>query len=467
MPNLPYIPETITVHLGPPNASAPNETLPFADYIKNVASSEIYPTWPESALRANIYAQISFALNRVYTEYYRSRGYDFDITNSTGIDQSFVYGRDIFENISQLVDELFNTYVRRIGNVEPLFTQYCNGTTVTCDGLSQWGTVPLAEQGLVPFEILQYYYGDDIELVRDAPVRGLQDSYPDRILALGTSGNDVARVQTRLNRISSNYPAIPKIAPVDGVYGPETEAAVRQFQSIFNLAVDGVVGEATWYAIQRIYAAVKRLSELSSEGLTFEDVSNLLPLELSEGSTGAGVFELQYFLAALSLYVNTIPTVVPDGIFGPRTREGVIAFQQLYGITPTGVVDTATFEAIYRSYLGIVASLPDGFFDNRTLAYPGYPLRIGFSGEYVTALQEYLNFIGETYPQIPSVTVDGVFGASTQSAVRAYQELFGLAQSGIVGALTWDSITSTYRDLTEGQRTGEEQFPGGGSFNGM
>ena len=163
--NTPYIPETIVVHLGTPNSNAANVSVTFPDYIKNVASSEIFPTWPEAALRANIYVQISFALNRVYTEWYRSRGYDFDITNSTQYDQAFVYGRDIFANIANIVDEVFNNYVVRRGSVEPLFTMFCNGTTVTCDGLSQWGTVPLANRGYTPYEILQYYYGNDIDIV--------------------------------------------------------------------------------------------------------------------------------------------------------------------------------------------------------------------------------------------------------------------------------------------------------------
>ena len=184
---LPYIPETVTVHLGPPGSDAPNVTVPFTDYIKNVASSEIYPTWPDAALRANILAQISFTLNRIYTEYYRSRGYPFDITNSTAYDQSFVNGRDIFENISQIVDELFNTYIRRENSIVPLFASYCDGVEVQCNGLSQWGTVPLAEAGLTPFEILTRYYGGDIRLEQDAPVMGITESYPGTALRLGNS----------------------------------------------------------------------------------------------------------------------------------------------------------------------------------------------------------------------------------------------------------------------------------------
>ena len=201
----PVIPEYITVHLGAPDSPAQNVTVPFPDYIKNVASSEIYPTWPESALRANILAQISFALNRIYTEYYPSRGYDFDITNSTAMDQSFVYGRDIFENISRIVDEIFNNYIRRGNNIEPLFAVYCNGTTVTCEGLSQWGSVELANLGYVPYDILRTYYGDDINIVYNAPVSEIEPSVPEILLRLGSVGNDVAFVQTRLNRISANW----------------------------------------------------------------------------------------------------------------------------------------------------------------------------------------------------------------------------------------------------------------------
>ena len=188
-PNIfPYIPETITVHLGPPDSPARNVTVPFSEYVQNVASSEVYPTWSESALRANILAIMSFALNRIYTEYYRSRGYDFDITNSTAIDQAFVEGRSYFENISKLVDEMLGSYLRRTGFIEPLASKFCNGTTVVCEGLSQWGSEELAQQGYNSVEILRYYYGDDIEIVTDAPIRGITESYPGTPLRLGSTG---------------------------------------------------------------------------------------------------------------------------------------------------------------------------------------------------------------------------------------------------------------------------------------
>jgi len=458
--NLPIIPETITVHLGAANAPAQNVTVPFSDYIKNVASSEIYPSWPEEAIRANILAQISFALNRIYTEYYRSRGYNFDITNSTAADQSFVYGRDIFENISGITDEIFNDYIRRINSVEPLFAQYCNGTTVTCAGLSQWGTVPLAESGLTPFEILQNYYGQDITLVQDAPIGGITESYPGIALRPGTSGNDIRRIQLRLNRISANYPSIPKISNPDGIYGSETEAAVREFQRIFNLTQDGIIGRATWYAIQRIYAGVKRLSELSSEGISQEEIQNLRETTLEEGDQGSGVRELQYLLAFIGNFVGTVPLISIDGIFGPETAEAVEAFQRAYGLPVTGIVDTITWNTLYNAYRGQFASLPENFFTGAVRPYPGSVLRIGSRGEDVRILQEYLNTIARTYPSLPSLSADGVFGAQTAEAVRTYQRLFGLEESGSVGAQTWQSVTETYSDLEKGAQASGTQYGG-------
>ena len=332
---IPIIPERITVHLGRPDAYADNVTVPFIDYIKNVASSEIYPTWPDASLRANIYAQVTFALNRVYTEWYRSRGYNFDITNSTQYDQAFVYGREIFSNISDIVDELFNDYVRRQGSIEPLFTQFCNGTTVTCDGLSQWGTVELAQQGMTPYEILQYYYGNDIEIVVNAPVGSITPSYPGYPLGLGAGGRVVRILQLRLNRVSRNYPAIPKVS-VDGVYGEQTRDAVRTFQQIFNLNPDGIVGKATWYKLENLYVAVKNLSELQSEGYTFEDFSAQFPSALEYGFRGRAVAILQHRLNMVAAYYGTIPTVAVDGIFGEDTRRSVIAFQNRFGLNPDG-----------------------------------------------------------------------------------------------------------------------------------
>ena len=444
---LPYIPETITVHLGAPSADAANVTVPFTDYIKNVASSEIYPTWPENALRANILAQISFTLNRVYTEFYRSRGYNFDITNSTAFDQSFVNGRDIFENISQLVDEIFDQYLRRTGSVEPLFATYCDGVRVQCNGLSQWGSVELAENGRTPYEILTYYYGDNLAIVRNAPIAALTESYPGTTLRLGNSGNEVRYIQLRLNRIAKNYPSIPTIPNPDGIFGPETDAAVREFQRIFGLTEDGIVGRATWYKIVQIYGGVKRLTDLASEGIFLDEVTQLQPEVLQRGDTGNDVRELQYYLNFIGTFNNQIQPVAIDGIFGTATEQSVLDFQRYYGLPETGVVNVVTWNAMQRTYLNLLDSLPASTFDDVTLLYPGYVLRVGARGEAVTALQTYLNRIGDTYPVIPKLTIDGVFGTATESAVRAYQQMFDIPSTGVVGSVTWNSITSTYQSL--------------------
>ncbi len=349
---IPSVPQRITVHLGAPDANAANVTVSFSDYVKNVASSEIYPTWDEAALRANIYAIVSFALNRVYTEFYRSRGYDFDITNSTAYDQFFVNGRSFFDNVSRIVDELFNDYLRRPGFVEPLAAKFCNGTTVTCEGLSQWGSQNLATQGYSSTQILRSYYGN-VEIVANAPIRGITSSYPGYPLRRGTSGPSVVTVQVELNRISQNYPAIPKVASVDGIFGSRTEASVRKFQEIFGLAVDGIVGKATWYALIRLYTAVTQLSELRSQGQQFYSSSWLVSDPLREGSTGDKVRHLQYMLSILSQYIQQIPSVAVDGVFGAGTRAAVQAAQRYFGLPETGIVNAATWDEIYDQYSGI------------------------------------------------------------------------------------------------------------------
>ena len=349
---IPYVPQTITVHLGAPSASAANVTVSFADYVKNVASSEIYPTWEESALRANILAIVSFALNRVYTEFYRSRGYDFDITNSTAYDQFFINGRSFFDNVSRIVDELFNNYLRRPGFVEPLAAKFCNGTTVTCEGLSQWGSQNLALQGYNFTQILRSYYGN-VEIVTNAPIRGNTASYPGTPLRRGSSGPNVVIIQVALNRISQNYPAIPKLPNTDGIFGSGTEASVKKFQEIFNLTPDGIVGKATWYALVRLYTAVTSLSELRSQGQQFYSINWSYPDPLQEGDTGDKIRHLQYMLSILSTFIPQIPNVAIDGIFGPKTRDAVLAAQRWFSLPETGLVDDNTWDEIYDQFSGI------------------------------------------------------------------------------------------------------------------
>ena len=460
MPDLPIIPETITVHLGPPDSNAPNVTVPFLDYVANVASSEIYPTWPESAIRANMYAQISFALSRVFTEYYRTLGYDFDITNSTAVDQYFVQGRDVFSNIREIAGELFDNYIRREGSVQPLFAQYCNGTTVTCNGLSQWGSVELANQGYTPFEILTYYYGDDIELVRDAPIAGNRPSAPDVPLRLGAENDDVRIAQLRLNRISTNFPSIPKIARVDGIFSTDTEAAVRRFQEIFNLTPDGVIGKNTWYTIQNVYIGVKRLNDIYAEGITLSDVTDQYPGVLTEGDRGNGVANLQYFIAYVSQFYDTIPLVAIDGVFGATTRAAVEAVQRTFGLPVDGIVGERTWDALYRAYRGIVDTIPREYVEGRAIPYGGVPLRVGSESEDVMILQQYLNAIAQVYPAIPTVNTTGYFGPRTEEAVIAFQNLSGIEPTGVVAAITWTAIADLYSTITSGGELQEGQYPG-------
>ena len=392
-PITPYVPQSITVHLGPPGADAENVTVSFPDYVKNVASSEIYPTWEPAAIRANVLAIISFALNRVYTEYYPSRGYPFNITSSTAYDQKFIKGRSIFENISQVVDSIFNSYIRRIGFVEPLAAKFCNGTTTTCDGLSQWGSQAMAEQGADSITILRSYYGDNIEIVTNAPVMGIRYSYPGAPVRLGDRGEAVLRIQTMLNRISRDYPAIPKVQPVDGIFGEGTEQAVIKFQQIFSLTPDGIVGSATWYKLVFLYVGVLDLAELVSEGQTF--YANAIPLEFPEvlapGDAGEGVRVVQYLLSVVSEFYSNVPQVSIDGVYGPDTRQAVIAVQQMAGLPQDGVVGEQTWQALYRLYAGIADTMteytnviPEQYrpqlaeSDATSLTqYPGRPLTLG------------------------------------------------------------------------------------------
>ena len=354
---IPYIPQYITVHLGQPKEAAENVTVTFPDYIKNVASSEVYPTWSEEALKANILAQISFALNRVYTEFYPSRGYDFDITSETQNDQKFIKGRSTFENIDRLVDDMFTTYIRRVGFVEPLAAKFCNGTTSTCDGLSQWGSESMAQEGADYMTILRNYYGDDIELVENAPVQSLGQSYPGYPLRLGSTGPDVVTMKTMLNRISQGYPAIPKLWPVTRTFDEKTQSAVRTFQSVFGLTADGVVGKATWYKMVYLYVGLSRLSELVSMGQQFQGFSFQYPGILRQGDRGGDVSVLQYMLALAAEFDPTLTDLAVDGVYGARTTQAVRAYQQSRGLQADGVVGEETWYSIYGDFTGIERDL--------------------------------------------------------------------------------------------------------------
>ena len=459
---VPTIPEYITVHLGSPSSSAQNVTVPFPDYIKNVASSEIYSTWPEEALKANILAEISFALNRVYSEWYPAMGYDFDITNNTAFDQKFINGRNIYENISRIVDELFNDYLRKEGTVNPFFSQYCDGKQVTCDGLSQWGTVPLAEDGLSAPEIIRYYYGDDTEIVVNAPVSENVPSYPGTPLTVGDLSENVRKMQIYLNRISRNYPAIPKITNVVGRFDENTENAVKTFQRIFNLTPDGVIGKATWYRIIYIYDAVTRISELNAEGVGYENLPKQFKGALKEGSRGGEVVTLQYFLNLISPFVDFIKPLATDGIYGTATKNNVVAFQRYKGLPATGEVDERTWNSLYNAYKGVVDYLREEKIleEVKTEPYPNVVLRQGDNGPSVRVFKTYLNYISQFFYDLPPLAESTVFDRRTQNAVTEFQRIFSLPQTGQVNELTWNTIADVYSVVRQGQQRLEGQYPG-------
>lgn len=440
MAELPTVPSFITVHLGSPNSNAENVTVRFTDYIKNVASSEIYPNWPPAALRANILAQISYTLNRVYTEYYPSRGYDFDITNDTRYDHAYTPDGEVFDTIGLIVDEIFNNYIRRQGAVEPLAAKFCDGRITKCNGLLQWGTVELADQGYTTLEILRYYYGDDIELVENAPLTDKTPSYPGIALSRGSFGDDVRVIKNELNRIRRNYPAIPEINTNTSVYDGETEEAVKEFQRIFNLTPDGVVGKATWYQIKRVFAAVKRLSELTSEGLTIPEVERVFRTDLRIGDSGPEVEAVQYYLAFLGYFYPQLPPIPITGFFDELTRDAVFTFQNEYGLPVTGVVDLNTYYTIEREYRNAVADLPANYQSAIGEPYPGRFIVEGDRGEEVRVIQRYISRIGRTDPAVPEIAVDGVFGPQTKAAVQAIQAQLGVEQNGAVGPVEWVEI---------------------------
>lgn len=443
--SLPVVPAFITVHLGLPDQPAENVTVPFADYIKNVASSEIYPTWPESAIRANVLAQVSYALNRVYTEHYPSRGYDFDITSTTRFDQAYTPGGEVFENIGQIVDETFNNYIVRSGRVEPLFAQFCDGVQTQCRGLSQWGSAELARQGLSAEEILKTYYGPDIHIVTNAPVGSNVPSYPGVALRRGSFGEEVRQIQVELNRIGRNYPAIPPIPQVTGVFDVPTEQAVIRFQDIFNLAVDGVVGKATWYQLKSVYNAVKRLSELSGEGLTFSEAQQVYPSILRRGDRGIAVRIVQYYLAFLGYFYPDLPPIAIDGVYGRETFDAVLSFQSKYGLQVDGVVGRQTWNELQRVYRETVADLPEDYRTYIGETYPGRFLVRGDVDAHVTRLQNNLRRMAAADPEIPPVESTGAFDEATERAVKAVQRKLGYDETGVVGPILWSEISTRGR----------------------
>ena len=448
------IPDFITVHLGRyDNPSARNIRVPFPLYVKNVTSSEIFPTWPNASIEANIRAIINFALNRVYTEWYRTRGQNYDITNSTATDMAFVEGRDIFTNIGNHVDRILGDYLKRPAHNEPFFTEFCNGTTSTCRGMSQWGTVSLANNGQNPLQILRHYYPSDLNLY-PAPIAGVTESFPGVNLSQGTQGPDVEIMQKYLNRIRQNYPAIPVISNPNGIFGIDTYNSVKTFQKVFDSPQTGVVDRATWNKIVRYYVAVTKLAELTSEG--DKVVTGTLPpnTTISFGAKGGLVTRLQFMITFIAQAYPEIPELFMDGNFGSGTRAAVMDFQRRFQLPVDGVVGPSTWNKLYEVYHAVRNTLPPtgppvtppppGI----TPPYPGSPLTVGSRGENVAIMQRYLTALNAVYPSIPRLASDGIFGLATQNAVRAFQSQFGLLVDGIIGPTTWNAIITQFNNIS-------------------
>ena len=429
------IPKKITVHLGKPSANVSNVTVGFQEYIANVASSEIYPTWPEQAIRANILAQISLALNRIWTEWYPSRGYAFNITGSPGYDQAYVAGRTVFAVMERITAELFNTYVRRSGDQEPYYTEYCDGKLVTCPGMKQWGTVDRANESKSALEILRYYYGSRVQLVTSNNIAAIPSSWPGVTLKRGSTGTSVRILQRQLSRIAKDYPSFGK-PEVTGTFDAATEQCVKNFQKQFSLTADGLVGKATWYKVSYIYVSVKDLAELTSEGETAtgtESSGSWPGVVLRRGSSGSEVEQVQFWLSELAQFNSALPDLTVDGSFGAATERAVKIFQQEQGLTADGVVGQATWNALYAAWVSMQSDLGG-------TAWPGVVLRRGDTGMDVRLVQYWLRLAAENYAALSSISVDGNFGAATQRAVTGFQTLFGLTADGLVGRATWNKL---------------------------
>ena len=438
--NYPTIPTEIVVHLGAPDEAAENLSLPFVDYIKNVASNEIYPTWPDSAIEANILAQISFALNRIYNEWYPSKGYTFDITSLPAYDQSFVKNRQVFDTISKKVDQIFNNYIYRTGQIQPLNAIYCDGKVTTCNGLSQWGSVSLARQNKTPLEILKYYYGNDVNIKEDAPTGEVFGAYPGYPIELGNAGDKVRIIQRELNRISNNYPAIPKIPRINGVFGVYTQNSVKKFQEIFNLNPTGIVDYSTWYKIKYIYNAVKKVNDIYSEGIGEEEAIYDYGNELKYSDVGLGVQVLHYVLLTIAYFDPDLPSLRLNSVFNDNTKAMVINFQKKYGLPATGVVDADTWNELVTVYRETIRNIPEEYVQYEDELFQGRLLALGMSGDDVRIIQNFLLKICQQTGNIPGVRVSGIFDDLMEKSVMKIQSMFNQETTGVIDPVTWYNI---------------------------
>ena len=452
-------------------------------------------SWPEEALRANIIAQVSLALNRIWTEWYPSRGYSFNITGSPGYDQAYVNGRTVFAVMERLTAELFNTFVQRSGDAEPYFTEYCDGKTVTCPGMKQWGTVDRAREGMNALQILRYYYGNRVQLVTTDNIAAIPSSYPGSPLRRGSTGTNVRILQKQLSSIARDYPSFGKPA-VTGTFDEATENSVKKFQKQFSLTADGVVGRATWNKVSFIYVSVKDLAELTSEGETAEGTQSAggwPGTVLRRGSTGSSVEQVQfwlsdlaqfdsslvrvtvdgsygaateravqYYLRRLAAYYSDVPRVAVDGKFGAATTRAVKAWQSRAGLTVDGVVGRLTFQSLYDAAQALEASGP--VVRTVSLPAPAATLRPGDTGAAVLRLNRLLLFLSQWIPEInftASDTPDNTFDLELEIAVRSAQRYFGLTETGAVTAADWKVFRDAAEQLLAANPAGPSPKPGG------
>ncbi len=441
----PKIPTSLIVHLGSPEEKSEDLTVSFIDYIKNVASSELYPSWPEAALRSNILAQISFTLNRIYNEYYPSQGYSFDITSLPKYDQNFQKGRDIFENIGQIVDEIFNNYIVKGNHIEPYFASYCDGKNTLCEGLSQWGTVSLAKLGKTPTEILKYYYGNDISIIRNAEVAEPILSYPGIPLQLGDVSEHVRIIKRQLNRIAVNYPALPTFETIHEFFDVLLEDAVKKFQDIFDLEVTGIIDKATWYKMKYLYSAVKKLSDIYAEGVSQEEIEMKFGLELKKNDQGTHVQGLHYFLSVIAYFDEDIPFLDVDSIYNEQTEKMIRAFQKKYHLEETGIVDVTTWNKIKEAYFELLSHLPKDVLSHKDEIYPGISLSLGMKGDEVRTLQGFLKQIAKKNSTFPIVEVTGCYDTKTENAVKQIQKENNLEETGRVGPIEWKYMIEKWK----------------------
>jgi peptidoglycan hydrolase-like protein with peptidoglycan-binding domain len=379
-------------------------------------------------------------MNRVYTEWYRTKGYNFDITNATAYDQAFIPDKGIFGNISELVNEIFDEYITREGRIEPLFAQFCDGRISQCDGMYQWGSVDLANQGYTPIEILKYYYGEDIIIATNAPVGIDVGTFPGD-LKFGDTGPYVQIAQIMLNRVGLNYPAIPKIA-ADAYFGPVTESAVIKFQVIFNLPETGVIDKGTWYEIRRIFNGVNKLAELASTGFYIGSIPEEATLQ-----PNTYIQILQFFLNIVSAYYPTVPAVDINGIFNDQTRAAIIEFEKTMNLPQTGLIDEETYNALNSTVLSILNTSPPSSIYLPRIIFPKLELVRGQNEIFIYILEQYLNFISTLNPSIPRIIPNNIFDTQTEAAVLEFQKYYGLTPTGRVNEETWNKIVEIYREL--------------------